>query len=306
MKPFLSQLIKFFLLVIIAHCLMVLLSVVVSKKINKTSHLASKKTNNEGAKIYIIGNSHPACAINDSLLPDNYINIAQFAEPLFYSVVKARKLIEENKKIDTIVIEFTNNSLSTVGWVINNDRLFENYQTYFPNMNFQEHYFLFSHNLKKSLKTFFSLSPRRIWLSIKTVNGRYRYLVRNEIVSPETKQKKTDKPIKEKVEHNKTLEYTGFENLIALIKTNPKIHFILTRLPLHSSYNGFKNETAYQQCLEQIKGFENCRYIDFKNTSLENYCFGDSEHLNHLGAVVFTPIFLDSIRLTASQSNQNP
>jgi hypothetical protein len=305
MRLFLTHLTKLLLFIIIAHCSIVFISLTLSKSINKTSHIIAKDILNEGAKIYIIGNSHPECAINDSLLPNNYINISLSAEPLFYSVIKARKLLTENKKIDTIIIEFTNNSLNTVGWVINNDRLFANYQKYFANMNFAEHYFLFSNNLKKSLKTFFSLSPRRIWLSNKTVDGRYLYLIRDEVVSTKSEQKKPEKTSKDAVEHNKTSEYMGFKNLISLIKTNPKTHFILTRMPQHSSYAGFKNEAAYQQCLEQIKCLKNCRSIDFTHSILDNYCFGDAEHLNHQGAVVFTPIFLDSIRVISSKSNYN-
>lgn len=305
MKLFLKRLSKLLLFIIIAHCLIVFISLMLIEKISKTSNIINKGIINEGANIYIMGNSHPECAINDSLLPDKYINISLSAEPLFYSVIKARKLLTENKKIDTIIIEFTNNSLNTVGWVINNDRLFANYRRYFANMNFAEHYFLFSNNLKKSLKTFFSLTPRRIWLSNKTVNGGYLYLIRNEVVSPTNKQKKLGKPSNEIVEYNNVSEYMGFKNLISLIKTNPQTHFILTRMPQHTSYSGFNNETVYQQCLEQINYLKNCRYIDFTHTLLDNYCFGDAEHLNYLGAKVFTPIFLDSIRTTSFKLNQD-
>ena len=304
MKLLLTHLTKLLLFIIIAHCLIVFISLTLSKNINKISHILAKDILNEGAKIYIMGNSHPECAINDSLLPDNYINISKSAEPLFYSVIKARKLLTENKKIDTIIIEFTNNSINTVGWVIDNDRLLANYHQYFANMDFAEHYFLYSNNLKKSLKAFFSLTPRKIWLSNKRVGGGYLYLVRDEVVCTRNEQKKPEKTSTKHLEHNRTLEYTGFNKLISLIKTNPKIHFILTRMPQHSTYAGFKNETAYRQCLKQIKCLQNCRYIDFTHTNLDNYCFGNAGHLNHQGAVVFTPIFLDSIRVTSSKLNQ--
>jgi hypothetical protein len=290
--------------IIVAHLIIITLSFFISKKLNKSSYILSKEEKNEGAKIYIMGNSHPECAINDSVLPNNYINISLSAEPLFYSVIKARKLLSENDKIDTIVIEFTNNSINTVGWVLNNDRLLANYKKYFTSMNLMEHYFLFSNNLGKSLKTLFSLTPRAIWLNNKTVDGRYLYLIRDEIVSPKVKQKIQNVKQKDVVAYDEINEYQGLMNLISLIRSNPKTQFILTRMPQHSSYSGFKNETNYQKCLEKIKSQKNCRYIDFTNTALNDSSYGDAEHLNHFGARIFTPIFLDSFRITSSKSNQ--
>jgi hypothetical protein len=305
MKQFITHLAKLLLFIILSHSFIVFITLALSKNINTTSHILAKDILNEGDKIYIMGNSHSECAINDSLLPDNYINISLSAEPLFYSVIKARRLLTENKKIDTIIIEFTNNSINTVGWVINNDRLLANYHNYFAKMDFTEHYFLYSNNLKKSLKAFFSLTPLKIWLSSKTVDGGYRYLVRDEVVSTKNIQKKPEKMGLNSLEHNRTLEYMGFDKLILLIKQNPNTHFILTRMPMHSSYIGFKNETDYQQCLEQIRRFQNCNYIDFTHIKLEDYCFGDPGHLNHHGATVFTPIFLDAIRHCSAITNQS-
>ena len=116
MKQFITHLAKLLLFIILSHSFIVFITLAISKNINTTSHILAKDILNEGDKIYIMGNSHSECAINDSLLADNYINISLSAEPLFYSVIKARRLLTENKKIDTIIIEFTNNSINTVGW----------------------------------------------------------------------------------------------------------------------------------------------------------------------------------------------
>jgi hypothetical protein len=267
---------------------------------NIKSFILSKNKNNEDGMIYILGNSHPECAINDSLLPTNFANIAQSAEPLFYSVIKARKLLN-NCKIDTIVIEFTNNSLNTVKWAMSDSSLMRNYKKHFAAMSIEEHAFLFNNNPKKFLKTFFSMSPTQIFSSQKNIEGGYLFLIRNKIKGNE-KPFILNATIKNRsFDQIKKNEIVGFANLLSLIKGHPTTFFVITRMPMHTSYEGLENEIQFQNCIKQLNKNKNCRFIDFLKSNLNDTDFGDAEHLNHYGARKFTPVFRDSVRSISSQ-----
>jgi hypothetical protein len=282
---------------IITQVIIVISMVMLLDKINLRSFIVTKNQNNKDGMVYILGNSHPECAINDSLLSGNYANIAQSAEPLFYSVIKARRLLTDHSKIDTMVIEFTNNSLTTVKWVISDSRLMQNYKKYFALMNPEEHAFLFEKNPLKSIKTFFSITPFELFSNKKNVDGAYRCLVKNNIEGFDKLSIRASivnrYELLNKV-HNE--EYFGFANLLSLIKNNPQTFFIITRMPKYKSYKGLGNEKFYQNCIRQLNNNKNCRYLDFLNAPLNDKDFGDDEHLNYQGARKFTPIFRDSVR----------
>lgn len=297
MRLFITQLVSLFTIVICLHFAIVILCLVMFKQFSNSAIIFKSNNLNQGDIKYILGNSHPECAINDSLLPKNYKNVALSAEPLFYTVVKARNLIEENHKIDSIFIEFTNNSIGTVQWVLGDDRLYANYRKYFSTMTLSEHNFLLLNNPKKTLKTIFSLTPKTIWLSNKLIDGQYLYLVRNQLFKSSKKDKPTvDNKNNEIRKYNKENQLVGFKNLLNLVCTNPKIVFVFTRMPLHRNYSGFDNEIEYQHYVKEILKYSNCRYYDFSKISLPDSCFGDLEHLNYLGAARFTPLFYNTIK----------
>jgi hypothetical protein len=297
MFDFVFKSLKWFLIMIITQVIIVISLLMVLDEINLRPFIVTKNQNNKDGMVYILGNSHPECAINDSLLSGNYANIAQSAEPLFYSVIKARRLLTDYSKIDTMVIEFTNISLTTVKWVISDSWLMRNYKKHFALMNPEEHAFLFEKNPLKSIKTFFSITPFELFYNKKYVDGAYLCLVKNNI-------KGFDKlsigaSIVNRYEmlnnmHNE--EYLGFANLLSLIKNNPQTFFIITRMPMHKSDKGLGNEKFYQNCIRQLNNNINCRYLDFLNCPLNDKDFADEEHLNYQGARKFTPIFRDSVR----------
>jgi hypothetical protein len=300
MVDFVLKSLKWFFVLIIIQFVIVISLLGVFNKINIPSFILSTNQKNSDGIVYILGNSHPECAINDSLLCRNYVNIAQSGEPLFYSVIKARRLLSNNCKIDTMIIEFTNNSLNTIKWVISDGNLMRNYKKYFAVMNSEEHMFLYKKNPQKSLKTFFSMTPREMYLSRNRIDGRYRFLIRNKI----TEQSKSYfvKMVKDTEQIDKD-EIQGFVNLLSLIKNHPTTFFVITRMPMHKSYSGLENEMLLQNCVKQLNENNNCRFIDFLKINMSDEEFGDEEHLNYRGARKFTPIFRDSMRLISSYSN---
>lgn len=293
MKKYLLKFTKLSLTLFCLQGTIVLMSLFTSRQTCKPAYISAKDMYNKNGMIYIIGNSQPECAINDSLLPYNYINISQSAEPLFYSVIKARILISNGYTIDTIIINFTNNSLNTINCVLDDNRLLKNYSKYFSHMNLNEHKTLFRNNKKKALKTLLSLSPINIY-NQNTITGGYLYLVRDEIRNP-TQKSTPAKNISAKMDYSTPAEMLGFENLEKLIQKNPKTFFILTRMPLHKTYVLW-NEVKYKNCIQKLMEFNNCRFIDFAHTLNDDELFGDNQHLNYKGAIRFTPMFFDSVR----------
>jgi hypothetical protein len=296
MGDFICKTLKCLLLLIITQISLLLSMVLIMDKMSTKAFILSKNQIVKDGMVFILGNSHPECAINDSLLPSNYGNIAESGEPLFYTVIKARRLLLSSGKIDTIVIEFTNNSLNTVKWVTNDSSVMRNYKKHFAVMSLSEHGFLFQNNPRKSIKTLFALTPRDIYLSKKIIDGRYLFLVKNNIngtcLSNRIGCSVNISQVKDKIKES---EFRGYSNLLSLIKDYPTTFFVLTRMPMHKSYKGLGNEIQFQNCVKQLNKNKNCRFIDFLKSNLNDTDFGDAEHLNHFGASKFTPVFRDSL-----------
>jgi hypothetical protein len=242
--------------------------------------------------ILIFGNSRAESAINDKLLPIKFHNVANSGEALFYSTIKARSILEKYGN-DTVIIEFTNNSLTTIKWVLDDDRLYTEYQESFTRMRWHEHVFLLRHKPAKTLKTMIAMSPLRILKTYRLVDGGYKKLTRHKLTNPDTANNQG----KLQSQYEPATELANFIALRSLITDFPGTHFILTRTPLHSTYI-LRNEETYLQCARQLDQLPNCTFIDFNRLlpPLADSCFADIGHLNHTGAGIYTPVFLEMIR----------
>lgn len=252
--------------------------------------------------IYIMGNSHPQCAINDKLLPPKFFNISNSSEPLFYTCSRARYLLEEYRN-DSIVIEFTNISPMTIDWVVGDNHFVRNLQNkLFIVDGFQKHY-LIRKNKIKFLKSILSISLLDLF-NKNVIKGGYLHLQRNEIVQKISNFKNRWLPTKDNYyAYSFNDRNTNYTELIRLIRDFPQTHFIIIRSPMHSSFDFFQ-ETDYQENVKGIKANPNVSYFDMSNTVTNDKYFGDAEHLNYLGANFFTPLFLNRIRSISSKSNQ--
>jgi hypothetical protein len=281
MNLFIRRVIFFIFIINIFFVLFSLLYILILPQKYSIYHNGKKLTED---KIYIFGNSHPECAINDSLFSKKYLNLSQSAQPLFYTTIIVQNLIK-NIKIDTIIIEFGNNALTSINWVLDDVRFSNQYKKYFALMSLNQHYFLFRNSLKMSLLSFLFLNPFDIF-KYNNIEGGYLYLARDyNIIKHEVKIEAIPKKI-----YDPEIERKNYEALFELIQKNPSIFFIFTRMPLH--HNFYTNEKEYYLDVKNLIKFKNVKYIDFTNNlKLPDSCFGDPEHLNYKGANIFTPIF---------------
>jgi hypothetical protein len=233
-----------------------------------------------------------ACAVNDSLLPSNYINLATPAEPLFYTVAKAKHILNATKN-DTIIIAFSHNSLTSAEWILNDEVAFQRYTSHFATLSLPQHAFLWKENPAKSVKTIMLLTPLQIYNSMKKLYGGYEPLHKKGIrpLTPEEKKR-----IDPKSKYNLDKHLLGYQMLDELITEYPKTYFIVTRPPTHKMYVPEKDDSRFQTFVSKLLKHKNCHFIDFRELPLKDSMFADEQHLNYEGACYFTSILLDSIQ----------
>jgi hypothetical protein len=254
----------------------------ITKRITQKNMLISKN------QVLICGNSHPECAINDSLLPTRIVNISNSGEHLFYTCNNVQEILKQkNNKI--VIIEFTNNSISTARWLFSDQFFHMNFKKNFSSLKSSDHLIFMKMNPLKYIKSIFSITPNQIYRSYVNITGGYLFL--NKVKNKNENEKKELELFSLKTEN------IGYQRLNCLIQKNKSTFFILIRTPMHREYQGRKNEGVFQKCLSQLRKNKNCRMIDFDKLYLDDKYFADDEHLNFVGARFFTPIFLDSIKI---------
>lgn len=241
--------------------------------------------------IYIVlGNSHPECAFNDSLI-DNFSNLSKSGESFFYTYIKAKNIIIQNPSIQVIFIEFSNLQIDGLmnEWTWGEKAINHSCPIYSPFMTLSDE----STIAKKNFLHFLSSKILSLKENINRINnndfnyskaiGGYQWLERD----------KTDSLLKIKNYNsnflsNNNLSEINIHYLNKLIKfchsKDKKV--ILIRSPLHQKYAGYSNEISYQK-IRQIN-YSSIDYIDFSKFPLNNSEFGDLEHLNHKGAKKFS------------------
>ncbi len=244
-------------------------------------------------KYLVLGHSHPACAFNDSIIK-NLKNLSYPRESYFYTYFKTQKTLEQNPSIEVVFIEFTNNQIDSTmnDWIWGDENIGFFYSTYSPFMGISDKMLLaennisgyynavslsFKHNLLRLIKRDF-LYRREI--------GGYWYLNKNETDSLAGLIKENNFPI-----HKNEISQTNLNWLSKLIKYCKEKHkrVILIRSPQHEKYSEFPNETIYQEIRK--KDFSSTEYLDFSKFPLPNSEFGDLDHLNYKGAIIFSNWF---------------
>ena len=255
----------------------------------------------DGIHFVVLGNSHPEQAYNDSLI-DHFQNLSQAAETYFYTYLKTRQLVEQNPRLDTFFIEFSNTDL-LVDWnrfIWGSRVLFWRYPLYAPFMDFSEERVLMENNL--------SGLNGCLPVSLKDNLGRiihhdldYTGKIGGFVYNPRAKVDSflAQKDLRQQFEARRLDQNTVCEcNVLYLQKL---MHYLadhgkkvyLIRSPLHPSYPGLGNEAKYQEILH---GFGNIDYLDFKDFPLDNEDYVDLEHLNSRGGRIFSIWFNALIR----------
>jgi hypothetical protein len=241
----------------------------------------------------ILGNSQPECAYNDTII-SNFKNLAKSGESYFYNYHKLKQVLNQNKQLNTVYIEFSTPNIL----VREDEKIWENrfinhhLPNYFNFLDFRDHKLLatknitgYTHSLFKSLK----LSTSRIILNkynyIDSIGG-YKYLVRDK--TKRILDTLKNKPFVQKHLNNNDISNWDLKYLKKMIELckHKNISVYLVRSPYHKQFTGNTYESSFQEVRQ--KKFSTVPFLDFKNFPVQNSEFGDLQHLNYKGATKFS------------------
>tara|TARA_Y100001970_G_C14117805_1_gene794595 strand:+ start:266 stop:1189 length:924 start_codon:yes stop_codon:yes gene_type:complete len=243
----------------------------------------------ERPKYIMLGTSHSACAFNDTLISD-FINLSDLGESYFYTFIKLKKILEQNKSIETVFLEYSNNQTEKImdEWIWGYEKMNYRYNKYSSYMNLNEHLLL----IKNNPINFISAYSRslRYKLEFFLFNKKYNISSIGSFTAINKKMKEKDFiKIKGEVREPlpKNISKKNIEFLIKIInycKEND-VRIILIRSPILT----YSNEKFYYQLLQNE--LSNIDYFDFANFPLKNIHYANQQHLNVEGARLLSEWF---------------
>lgn len=284
MKQFTKELFKFSILPLILLVISIVLINYISKKIDY-------KLNRGITKLYI-GDSHIQYGVNDSLVNVGK-NVSMKGESFYFSYYKLKKLIEENKNIETVYLGFSYHNLSSYyDASINGEHSPIISPKYFYILPVKEQFRLVYWNLR-SLPTFikgvFSIGYRYSLKDATFSCGSYSNNFTNTMAS----KKSMEKRLQFQYYTGKKLNTFSDINLLYLNKINDlcksnKIDLLILNTPLHPYYQS-KIPINFINKYKEIVNSLNLRVFDFNGISFSDSCFTpDGDHLSLKGAYEFT------------------
>ena len=264
---------------------------------NSIKKNASFKLNEDITNI-IVGHSHSECTYNDSLI-EKTINFSNSAESYFYSYSKIKKLVEHNKSVNTVFIEFSNNSITDRmnDWIWGDVYMSERLAIYFPFLSNEDLALLYRNNkssfINSTSKTFRNNIFKTITSDFDYTNkiGGYTGLEGSEIDSLLLAYKKEPLVMNALNFDNKNLKY--LEKIVEFL-TSKEIDIYFIRSPQHKYYIDYQNEEYFLKFKDSV--FSHVEFLDFNDFPVDNLEHKDFGHLNSSGAEKFSIWFNDLLK----------
>ncbi len=251
-------------------------------------------------KYLVVGDSHPECALNDSLI-DHFMNFGQSGESYFYTYLKTKKILEHNPTIQTIFVEFNNGQMiKNIDPCIWDDKhIMSKFPKYVYGLDFEDYKVLAKNNLSGLLNAQ-SLTILSNFSILENENrtmhhlnwGRYNRLTNNgqaKLLELKDLEMKIDSTLAEYATVN--IEY--LKKLVKVCKER-SVKVIFIRSPVHDKYAGRLNEMTFRYI--QKKHFSKIPFLDYQNMKFEDNEFADAHHLNFLGANKFSLFFNEELK----------
>lgn len=254
----------------------------------------------QDVKYIVVGDSHPECAFNDSLI-DHFQNFGQSGEAYFYSYLKTKKLLENNPNIETVFVELN------LGQILKNiDKntwddvhIAEKYQKYFFAMNADDYNVLMKNNFSGFLNAqSISIKTNLTMLRIedRTMHdlkwGGYNRLTNNG------QDKLKDLEDKEMIANSKIIEHSdhSLNYLYKLVEIcqDHTVKVVFVRAPVHRKHAERRNEKTFE--FLRNKYFKDIPFLDYQDIAFQDFEFADTHHLNFLGADRFSKLFNEDLK----------
>ncbi|RAR69302.1 hypothetical protein [Flavobacterium aciduliphilum] len=250
------------------------------------------------SKILVLGHSHPECAFNNRIIL-NLTNLGKSGETYFYTYLKLKKILPQNKQIKFVLLEFENSEVDTVmnSWTWDDSHIYHMFPRYFPLMDKSDLKFI----LSKNSKAIFNCLPRN-FINEFGFNIYSNYLKKKGIISNKRfggynglKRNKVDtitnNSSKYKSLNNNAIPFCNvfyLQKIVNFCNSN-KVKIFFIRSPFHRNYKYAVNESKYN--MVKKKYFSRVELLDFKDFHLSSTDYGDLGHLNYSGSNKFSIFF---------------
>jgi hypothetical protein len=281
MREFIFNLLKFSAVFIISIMLLIIGGTFLTGQ-TKNFNIAHNKT------ILVIGDSHTACAINDSLLINAY-NFSSHGTGYFYSYLKTREILTHNPQINTVVLGYSFLDLDNHkdSWFSGSDKIMEKMPRYFFMFNLNDLHSLFISNPFAVFQNIPKIIRSEIILLFYNLElfGGYSYLDRDKVEEAKYRFRSSKKRENE-------AKYSKYQEkyLLKIYKmvTDKNIDLILLNVPLHPLLNNEleKNKKYYYSFAQQK--LPKAKIINHSNKFIPEYGFSDLDHLNYKGAKLYS------------------
>lgn len=236
----------------------------------------------------IMGDSHPMCALDPKVL--NAVNVSQTAEPYIITYYKLKEFLKYNR-IQKLILGFSYQNMSSY-----NDRELIDQQ--WADISFQRTYSLIPYYSIKWIAfdhiAYLKAITRNMLLFPKkrhqTYIGNFKVLERR--YDPQQGSRDAIRMhffINSTPERISKCSLSYLDSILTLCNQN-RIDVLLISTPLNSSYRthipaNFKN--AFQVKADSLRVHQ-VEIMDYSNFPIADSLFADSDHLNFIGAKVFS------------------
>lgn len=248
--------------------------------LNKSNILAI----DENYNTIVLGDSYTKYSINDSLLART-LNLSNNADSYFYSYLKLQHLKKINPQIKRLILGCSAHNLDISienRWLNNPAYQKSRSPIYFPLMNYKDWFFHLTNDaesfLANSFSQFYSLY---YYFKIGRNNfGGYSPLKHN-VLKIQLDSLKAHKNANNELKMARSEIH--FLEKINLFCLENNIELILLSTPVHKRFCCSSDISSLLP-----NSLSNLQYFNFSTLDLPDKSFGDMEHLNSLGAEIFT------------------
>lgn len=286
MKLFITKMFQFFVLLTIFG---LSIPIAVNIWLNKKAEFVIPNV----SELAVFGHSHPECAFNTELI-SNFSNFASSGESYFYTYLKAKELLSQNKQVETVFIEFSNDQINSNKneWIWSDMHLSARYHTFSPFMRLKDHLLIFQNNKSGFLK-YLHISTKKNLKRVKSNQfnyskklGRFRPLKDTTMVTyAEAQTLERSANFRSEISE---ANISYLKELIYYLQLENKRIFLI-RSPLLKNNSFQKNEIQFNEILNNH--FKSVEFLDFVNFPLHGSDFFDYGHLNVNGAEKFSKWF---------------